>query len=125
MGEVRYQYGVNVLCGQFGSNRASPVGVLSISRSHDASFFLFGLMFYYLDERTPDGSSEILQRQFVAFHPQARNHANRDGREIAMVPKLFTGVHVGNMHLNEPCTIGNLRQRVPQGNRGVGEPTGG
>ena len=41
MGDVRYQYGVNVLFSYFARNGASPVGVLCISRSHDVSFFLF------------------------------------------------------------------------------------
>ena len=41
-----------------------------------------------------------------------------------MVPEVLAGVHVGDVHLDEPGTVGDLRQGIPQRDRGVGEPAG-
>src|ERR1700691_2337312 len=57
------------------------------------------------------------ERELVADGPQSENAANRDVRQIRMLPIPFTGEQIAQMYLDERYT--HPEKRVAQGNAGV------
>lgn len=68
------------------------------------------------------GGQQIPDSQFVARQTQPHDNAFANRRQIAMVPKRLAGVYVGDVHLHRRSR--NRRQRIGQGNAGVGQRTG-
>src|SRR5919198_1860582 len=67
-------------------------------------------------------AGQVLQRQPVAVDAQADDHPGRHRGEVRVVPELLTGVHVGDVHLDQRA--GELGAGVAYRHGGVG-PGGG
>jgi hypothetical protein len=62
------------------------------------------------------------QRQPIAVAAEAADHADRDVRQVRVVPERLARVHVGQVHFDEGDR--HRGQRVAQGNAGMGERAG-
>ena len=70
----------------------------------------------------PRPGEEGVEAEAVAVRPEPRDDPERDARDQAPVAEGLAAVDVGEMHLHHRPADG--RQRVPQGDAGVGERGG-
>ena len=65
---------------------------------------------------------QVPQRQYVALHAEADDHAGGHCADVGVVPKLFARMHIRDMHLDKRCA--QLCTGVAQRHRRVGERAG-
>src|SRR5512141_664932 len=98
----------------------SSPSVISSSAMPDASTRSMSFFSFLRSMGSPvlEVTQRIFQRQFVAVRAQARHHANGEVGEIRMMAEGFARVNVGKMNFDK--RDGGGRQRVAQGNAGMG-----
>ena len=52
--------------------------------------------------------SKVTECSDVPVNSKAGNHASRDWRKEAVMPKFLTGMDIGNVHPYKPGSVGNF-----------------
>ena len=72
--------------------------------------------------RPSPARARIAQREQVALYAEPDDDAGGDRTQVGVVPKLFPGMHIGDVHFDQRGA--EFGARIPQRNRGVRQRAG-